>query len=358
MSERLGRLRELFDEEIPALVVTGIANVRYLLDNSTLFDPHFGGALLVDPDSAWLIVDSRYIGLAESAGLPCRVKPLVNSVWETLAELVKKTGLGGVGFESQHLTVAQWRRLKDRLPVDPVPAEGLVEGLRMIKEEPEIALLAQAARITDQVFEQIKGQIRPGLSERDLALEIDFLLRRAGADDSSFDTIVATGPNSAFPHAGAGPRLSGPGDFVKIDFGAVFQGYHADMTRTMVLGPASARHEEVYHRVLEAQELVLESLAPGVSAKEADTVARDYFTSLGLADNFSHNLGHGVGLDVHERPTLGSKSNDLLTEGMVFTVEPGLYFPGFGGVRIEDMVVVREHGIQVLTRSTKKLIEI
>jgi Xaa-Pro aminopeptidase len=358
MTGRLDRLRELFDLEIPALAVTRIANIRYLLDKPTLFDRHFGGALLVGPDSAWLIVDSRYTGPAEAAEPPCRIVPLVNSLWETLAELVKEIGLAGLGFESRHITVAQWGRLKERLPFEPAPADGLVEGLRMVKDESEIDRLAQAARLTDQVLERIRPELRPGLSERDLALEIDISLRRAGADGSSFETIVATGPNSAFPHAGAGGRRGAAGDFIKIDFGAVYQGYHADMTRTLVFGPPSPRHEEVYHRVLEAQELVLESLAPGVSGKEADAIARDRFASLGLAANFGHNLGHGVGLDVHERPTLGPRSNDLLTEGMVFTVEPGLYFPGFGGVRIEDMVVMREHGIQVLTRSTKELIEI
>ena len=357
-TDHIERLRGLFNEEVPALVVSTVVNIRYLLGRPTLFDADFSGLLLVGPEVAALIADSRYSAQAEAAGLPCRIEGMDGSSWETLGSLVKRAKLKKVGFEAQNLTVSQWQQLKNCVPAELAPAKDLVERLRLVKNASEIDSQAAAARIADEVFNDILNLLKPGVAEREIALEIDFKMRRAGAERAGFDTIVAGGPNSAFPHAGAGERKVGLGDFVKLDFGAVFNGYHSDMTRTVVLGNASSRQKEVYANVVKAQQLALDGLAPGIKGREADALARNFFASIGTAENFGHNLGHGVGLDIHEQPTLGPKSESVLEVGMVFTVEPGLYFPGFGGVRIEDMIVLREHGIQILTASAKELIEL
>jgi Xaa-Pro aminopeptidase len=357
-NNRLDRLRSLFDDEIPALLVTAPANIRYLIARPTLFDPDFGGLLFVSAEDSWLFVDSRYTAQAEAADLACRVVEWSGNIWKVVSPVLREAKVKRAGFEPAYVTVAQWQQIKKGLTVELAPVPGLVEKLRLKKEPAEIDALAQAARLADEVFLKIVEQIKPGLAERELAADIDYWLRRAGAEASSFDTIVAGGPNSAFPHAGAGERRFQAGDLVKIDFGAVLGGYHSDMTRTVVLGRASAQQTELYADVAEAQARALAGLAPGVTGQEIDALARDYFGSIGKVDNFGHNLGHGVGLDVHEQPTLGPKSSTELEAGMVFTIEPGLYFPDFGGVRIEDMVVMCEHGIQILTSSTKELLEL
>lgn len=358
MSARLEGLRRRLDSKTPAHLVTGMTNIRYLLDAPALFDPSFRGLLLVCEDDAILVVDARYVAQAEAAELPCRVHELSGSPWETVARLEKKLGLKRISFEPAHMSVAEWGRLKQQTRSELVPAEGLVEEIRMCKEQSEIDLIAAAAKIADRAFTRIIETIKPGVSEAELATELDFMMRRDGADGPSFETIVASGANSAYPHAGATDKVFARGDLIKIDFGAIYRGYHSDMTRTLVLGKATQRQRDIYTHVAKAQELALQGLAVGVTGKEIDAVARDYFSSVGYGEQFGHNLGHGIGLEVHEKPALGRQSDVVLEEAMVFTVEPGLYFPGFGGVRIEDDVVLREHGIQVLTSATKELLEL
>ncbi len=355
---RLAALRELLTEDIPSLIVTAPANIHYLLDAPALFDPGFSGPLFVTTAQAWLLVDSRYTAQARSAGLAVEVVEWRESPWKSLQKILKEKAVKRCGFESTHVTMAQYHQVKKSLEVELAAAPGLVEGLRQIKEPVEIDALAKAARLGDEVFLKVVETLKPGRTERDVAADIDYWLRRAGADASSFETIVASGSNSAYPHARAGERRLSAGDFVKLDFGGVFDGYHADMTRTVVLGQASPEQQELYNEVAEGQARALAGLAPGVTGRDADALARGYFESIGKGAYFGHNLGHGVGLEVHELPTLGTKSETVLEAGMVFTVEPGLYLPDFGGVRIEDMVVMCEHGIQVLTESTKELLEI
>ncbi len=353
---RLRALCESLTEEAPSLIVTLPANIRYLLDAPALFDSEFSGLLFVSGVEAWLLVDGRYTAQARSAGLPAEVVQWRESPWKSLQKILDTTAVKRCGFESAYMAVAQYNQLKKSLEVELTPAVGLVEGLRLTKEPAEIEALAKAAQLGDEVFLKVLESLKPGRAEREVAADIDYWLRQAGADASSFETIVAGGPNSAYPHARAGERRLRAGDFVKLDFGGVFGGYHADMTRTVVLGSATDEQREIYEHVAEAQARALAGLAPGVTGREADALSRGYFISIGKGDSFGHNLGHGVGLDVHEQPTLGPKSKTELVAGMVFTVEPGLYIPGFGGVRIEDMVVMCEHGIQVLTESTKELL--
>jgi len=353
---RLRALSEALTEDVPSLIVTLPANIRYLLDAPALFDPGFSGPLFVCGAEAWLLVDGRYTAQAEAGGLPANVVEWSESPWKSLRPILDGAAIKRCGFEAAYMTVAQYNQLKEVLDVELTPARGLVEGLRVKKEPSEIDALAKAAKLGDEVFIKVLESIKPGRIEREVAADIDCWLRRAGADGPSFETIVAGGPNSAFPHTRAGERRLRAGDFVKLDFGGVFGGYHADMTRTVVLGSATEEQRELYEHVVEAEARALAGLAPGVTGREADALSRDYFVSIGKGDSFGHNLGHGVGLDVHEQPTLGPKSKTELEAGMVFTVEPGLYIPGFGGVRIEDMVVMCEHGIQVLTKSTKELL--
>lgn len=357
-SNRLHKLDELFNDETPALLVSQIANVRYLLNRPTMFDPDFGGVMLVTPELAVIMVDSRYIAQTKEANLACEIRMISESRWATAGEAIKEAKLKRVGFEASDLSVAQWEELKTHTTAELLPIKNFIEIPRLIKEPIEIDNLIKAAAIGDDIFSEVIEIIKPGLREADIATEIDYRMKKAGAERPSFDTIVASGLNSAFPHAGAGQRRVQEGDFIKLDFGAVYQGYHSDMTRTVVVGQASSRHRQVYDHVARAQEMVLDQLKPGMTGVEADGIARDFFESIGIADRFGHNLGHGLGLQVHEGPSLGWKSKKVLEEGMVFTVEPGLYFPGFGGVRIEDAVVMRENGVEILTRSPKELIEI
>ncbi len=353
---RLIALRASLSDELPSLIVTLPINIGYLLDYPDLFAPDFSGPLLVTRSDAQLMVDSRYTAQANAAELPVRVVEWRESPWQSLQTIVAEAEVKKCGFESSVMSVAQYNQVKKVMGVELTPTEGLVEALRLKKEPAEIDALTKAARLGDQVFLKILEKLRPGLAELEVAAEIDYMLRQSGAEGSSFETIVASGPNSAFPHARAGARRLESGDFIKMDFGGVYGGYHADMTRTVVLGPLTEERRQLYEDVAKAQELVLLSLAPGVTGREMDAISREYFQSIGKADHFSHNLGHGVGLDVHEQPTLGPKSTSTLEPGMVFTVEPGLYFPKYGGVRIEDMVLMCEHGIQVLTESTKELL--
>ncbi len=356
--DRFESLYALFDKSVPALLATNIANIRYLLNRPTLFDPDFGGFMLMKKGVAILFVDSRYVAKASAANLGCDIRQLTGSPWGIAASAMIEFEIKRVGFEANNLSVAQWEALKEKTKAELVPLKSFVEEERLIKGEKEIENLSRAAAISDNVFSEVLKVIQPGLRETDVAMEIDYRMKKAGADGSSFDTIVASGPHSAFPHAGAEDRLLQLGDFIKMDFGAVYSGYHADMTRTIVMGPASKRQRQVYAGVKEAQQLVLDKLKVGMTGAEADAVAREYFLAIGMADKFSHNLGHGLGLEVHEGPSLGPKNKKPLEKNMVFTVEPGLYFEGFGGVRIEDMVVMRENGVEVLTNSSKELIEI
>jgi Xaa-Pro aminopeptidase len=212
--------------------------------------------------------------------------------------------------------------------------------------------------LADRTFEHILTIAKPGVSERDLALEIEMFVRRNGASGTSFDTIVASGERSALPHGVASDRKLQANEFMKLDFGALYEGYCSDLTRTVCIGKASDKHKEIHGIVLEAHRNVLAHLKPGMTGVEADSLARDIIAKAGYGDNFGHSLGHGIGLYIHEAPTLSQRSDTVLQPGMVVTVEPGIYLPGFGGVRIENDVVITESGIRVITHSPMELLEI
>jgi Xaa-Pro aminopeptidase len=232
-----------------------------------------------------------------------------------------------------------------------IPMPDLVSELRMVKDDEEIECIRQAAAIADQAFEQVSTMIKAGQKEKTVAIEMEYCMRRLGADGVSFETIIASGPRSAMPHARASDREMEEGDLVIVDFGAVYQKYCSDCTRTLVIGEINARQREIYEIVDEAKREALKTIQPGVSAYRVDEVARSIITKRGYGQYFGHSLGHGVGRSIHEEPTLSFRDETLLEPGMVVTVEPGIYIPNWGGVRLEELVLVTGHGGELLTRS-------
>ncbi|MGI6097032.1 MAG: M24 family metallopeptidase [Dethiobacteria bacterium] len=354
MQERVKKLRALLarSEKPQGLLVRYRPNYFYLsgFSGST-------GGLLITQTQAWLLVDFRYWEQAEMEATNCKVCRLNSSFWSTVAELARDEGLESLGFEAEHLSYDDYLNLKNALgTTEPVAVKGLVEELRQVKNEQELALMQRAAEIADEAFRSLIPLIKPGTVELDLALELEYLMRRAGAEGVPFPLIVASGPRSALPHGVATTRKLRDGDLVVFDFGALYKGYCSDMTRTVIINKAEGWQREIYFKVLRAQTKVLAELREGLHAAEADRFARDSLQSAGYGPYFGHGLGHGIGIEPHEGPVLSPRSKALLRQGMVFTVEPGVYLPGRGGVRIEDMVILREHGPEILTKLIKKLL--
>lgn len=315
------------------------------------------GYVLQAAQETVLLTDSRYAVQATAEAQGVTVVMHAARWLETLREQVKRLTIRRLGFEPGSITYKSFLELQDALPgIELVPLDSMVEQLRMVKEASELKWIAAAATIADDAFAHIAGFIRAGVSERDVALELEVFMRRQGAAGVSFTTIVASGERSALPHGVASDRLLGRGEFVTLDFGARYHEYASDITRTVVIGPPSDHHQDVYKLVLRAQERALAEIRPGMSGEVADALARDVIEDGGYGNNFGHSLGHGLGLAVHEAPRLARKSADVLQEGMVVTVEPGVYIPGFGGVRIEDDIVLTADGCTRLTHATKELL--
>jgi Xaa-Pro aminopeptidase len=346
----------LQEQSQEALVITADANRCYISGFSGS-----SGILLVSNDHALVLTDFRYrIRVAQEAPSFTlhEIKP--NQKWfELLPEIVAQLGLKQVAFESNHMTIAQHKKLTQAFqdantpPIELVPAEGLVEKLRMGKDEDEIVTLRRAIAITDAAIEAILPELTPHHTERQAAWMLEVAMRERGADSIGFPIIVASGTNAALPHARTGDAPLETGCPIIIDMGAVYQGYHADLSRTIVLGEPDARFHEIYHTVLAAQQHAIAHIRPGMTGKEADALARDRITQAGYAEAFGHGLGHGVGLEIHEAPTLRMTSEDELRVGNVFSIEPGIYLEDWGGVRIEDLVLLHEHGCEVLSQAIK-----
>ncbi|MEV0228964.1 Xaa-Pro peptidase family protein [Nonomuraea sp. NPDC050786] len=336
---RRARLAELLPARgVDALLVTSPVNVRYLTGLASS-----NAAVLVRADgTALLATDNRYIEAARALDVP---SVEAYDVAEQLAE-------PGVGIEAAWMSVATYRRLDKGL----VPLEPVVELLRAVKDDGELELLRTACQITDQAFADVSVKIAPGITERDLARLLDNRMTELGADKPAFDTIVAAGENGAIPHHAPTGRQLRAGDLVTMDFGARYQGYHADMTRTVCLGAPAAWQREIYDLVAEAQRAGRHALAPGAGAKEVDAAARTVIEDAGHGEHFRHGLGHGVGLEIHEEPFLGPSRTGRLEDRVPITVEPGVYLPGRGGVRIEDTLVTREGGPELFTKTTKELL--
>jgi Xaa-Pro aminopeptidase len=371
LSRRQAAIRQaLTAASLDALVVTALPNIAYLTN--------FAGSsaiVVLTRESVEFITDSRYVtavtGMQETAQA-CPGLHLVTvdgSYDSTLLGVVVRLGARRVGFESAHLTVGRFRWLESKLAqVSPAPelvgVDGLVEMARTVKDAHEIQIFRAAGALLSDVTRDVLGFVAAGLSERELALHIDTAIRRAGFEKPAFETIVASGPNAALPHARPTERTLSEGDLVVLDFGGVYDSYCVDLTRTVVVGPPSPRAREVHAAVREAHDRAIAAVAPGQSRFAIDAAARDWLTGAGMGAAFGHGTGNGLGIEVHEEPRIAKRgpnvdaSREAVAPGMVFTIEPGAYFPGWGGVRIEDDVLVTEAGVELLTQVTTELVTV
>ncbi len=300
----------------------------------------------------FLITDFRYQEQATEQAKGYDLVLWKETLFQTLGELFQQYGLKKVGIDQAEITLATYEKLKKNLvDVALFPLSDPCVALRKIKSIEELKLLKKAIEISDKAFLHILEFIHPGLTEKEIALELEFFMRRLGGTKMAFETIVASKNRAALPHGVASSRVVQTGDLVLMDFGTVYQGYHSDLTRTIVLGEPDALQEERYKLVLKAQEAVLQEIQPGMRACEADALARNIIAEAGYGKNFGHSLGHGVGLEIHESPSLSPRDATILEPGMVLTVEPGIYISGWGGIRIEDMVVITPGGCERLTKS-------
>ena len=351
--ERVERLRGLLDENgLEALLIASPYNRRYISG----FTGSAGYALITSADS-YFLTDFRYRVQAAEQLTGFQVIEHGTSPLDEIRVLLEKEGIRKLGFEQEHVSYSEYVQWGGTLGgIELVPAAGLVEKLRMIKDDAELQVMQEAADLADRTFTHITGVLATGMKETDIALEMEVFMRSHGATSSSFDTIVASGERSALPHGVASSRIIGVDEFVKLDFGAYYNGYCSDLTRTVVIGKPSDKHKEIYNIVLEAQLYALDRIRPGMTGMEADALCRGIIAKYGYGDNFGHGTGHGLGMEIHEAPRLSRLGDTILTPGMTVTVEPGIYVPGFGGVRIEDDIVITESGIKILTSSPKDLI--
>jgi len=317
------------------------------------------GKLLVTREGAFLCVDFRYVEQAREQAPGWEIVEYQRPYTATLSRLITGLGLQKVGFEKEYLSYQGYQSLLDNIPgIKWLPVAGLVESLRLQKDEAEIESIKRASRLDDLAFGHIVEYLGPGLREREVALELEVFARRQGGEGASFDIIVASGPRAALPHGVASDKLLQAGELVIMDFGTIVDSYHSDFTRTVIIGEPSAKQRKVYEVVREAQETALAAVAPGRSAGEIDALARKVIADRGYGPYFGHGVGHGVGLNIHEGPQLSPGAETVLLPGMVITIEPGIYIPGWGGVRIEDLLLVTETGCEVFTQSSRELIKI
>ena len=349
---KLTKLRESFQASgIDALLITSGKNRQYI----TGFTGSAGVAVVTE-DKAVFITDFRY---TEQAAKQCEGFEIVQhkgGLVEEIANVVKDLGVSKLGFEQDHVTFSTYLNYKTTIKTDLVPVSGVIEKLRLIKSEQEIKILKEATQIADAAFEHILTYIKPGLTELDVSNELEFFMRKQGAVSSSFDIIVASGYRSALPHGVASDKVIEKGEFVTLDFGAYYKGYNSDITRTLAVGEPSDELRTIYDIVLEAQLRGMRGIKAGITGRQADALTRDYITEKGYGEYFGHSTGHGLGMEVHEGPSLSVKSDTVLEPGMIVTVEPGIYVAGLGGVRIEDDTIVTETGNETLSFSTKELI--
>ena len=355
MNARIDKLRLFMTEHaLDGMLVMKPENRRY-------FSGFTGsaGALLVSAQEARLITDFRYVVQAEQEASGCEIIRHTGTLLDEVHQSANSLKLKTVGFEADYVTYDLYQTIQSKLPTLQLAGHKL-DGLRMVKDNSELTALTQAVKIADQAFTSILPYIKPGRTENEIAMELEYTMKRLGATKAAFDIIVASGIRSALPHGRPTDKIIQSGDFVTMDFGAVYNGYHSDITRTVVIGKASEKQRTIYDLVLRAQLAGITAVKPAKSGSEVDKVARQIIAEAGYGNYFGHGLGHGIGLVIHEDPRLSPTApSDLkLQPGMTITVEPGVYLPDWGGVRIEDSVVVTAAGCDVLTSSSKQLIEI
>ena len=342
------------EQAVDAMLVTRLTNVRYLTG--------FTGSnaqTIVTPSAGLFFTDGRYTEQSRHEVSDMERVTYLDGFDRPLAEACVALGIGRLGFEPHEVTVSELRKLQDKVPdVEFVEMGEAVERLRWVKDAEEIALLDEAQSCTDAAFEEILETLAVGMTERQVALELEHALRRAGADGLSFESIVAFGEQSAEPHHHPTHRVLEEGDVIKMDFAGLCGGYHADMTRTIAFGSPPAELRKIHDVVRQAQQAAIDATRAGTTGGQIDAVARGVIDDAGYGSFFTHGLGHGVGLEIHEGPNFRRDGEDVLPVGAVMTVEPGIYVPGLGGVRIEDMVEVGDDGCRVIGTSIRELIEL
>lgn len=334
-----------------ALLVLGRVNIRYL-SGFTGSD----GALLLSGAENTLLCDSRYTLQAANEAAHLAVAEYKLKL-EGIAAAITASGCKRVAFDAEQVSVAFFNQLGKALQdVEFIPLSDQLDQLRSVKSPEEIDAIAFSAELASSAFEELLPFIVPGVTEKGLALKLEMLMKEKGADEKAFDFIVASGPRGALPHGRATDRLLSAGEMVTIDFGVCCNGYHSDETVTLAVGKADSRLLEVYEVVKKAHDLAVSAVRPGIDCRSLDAIARGYIENSGFGALFGHGLGHGVGLEVHEKPVISSRSSQIVAEGMIFTIEPGIYIPGLGGVRIEDLVEVTRDGCRLLSKVSKRLI--
>ncbi|MCX7771882.1 MAG: aminopeptidase P family protein [Clostridia bacterium] len=355
MNNRLEKVRNIIkNKNVDAVLVTGRPNTLYLsgFTGTTSF-------LLISSERAFLVTDFRYtIQAKQQVFEGIEVIEHEDTFHATLNELMTDHKLQRIGFEGNTLTFSEYEKFKEKLSFANffLNIGSAIDSIRMIKDQDEIERISEAVLLGDKVFDHILGFIKPGLTEMQVAAEMEYAMKKFGAKGPSFETIVAAGERSAMCHGTASDNVIKKGDAIVLDFGVIYRNYCSDMTRTIFIGEPSSELKKIYEIVLKAQMTALESLYSGMKAFDADKIARDIITEAGYGKAFGHSLGHGVGIEIHEDPRLSTKSEDTLVNGMVFTVEPGIYVEGLGGVRIEDMVVLVDGKPRNFTTSTKNMV--
>lgn len=342
----------LKEKNLDAILITNPFNRRYI----TGFTGTAGAAIVTKNNERIFITDFRYIEQATEQAEAFTIIKHKQAIEIEIQNQIEKLNIKSLGFEKNDVSYATFETYKMAFKADLVPVSGMIEQLRLIKSNDELAILKSAAEIADATYTHIQSYIKPGVREIDVANELEFFMRKQGATSSSFDIIVASGYRSALPHGVASNKEIQTGELVTLDFGALYKGYCSDTTRTLALGEISEALTEIYETVLEAQKRGVAGIKPGMTGQQADALTRDYISDQGFGEYFGHSTGHGLGMEVHEGPAVSPKSDKVLRPGMVVTVEPGIYIPNIGGCRIEDDIVITETGNERLTVSTKELI--
>lgn len=343
--------KQMQEQSIDGLLIASPINRRYV----TNFTGSAGVALITEQE-AMLITDFRYTEQAKEQAQEFTVVEHTIGLDSEIAKQIKNLHIEQLGFEAEHTTYVTFKQYESKFFTNLVPTQGLIEQLRVIKTAEEIDTMKKAANIADAAFTHILNVIKPGIKEIDVANELEFFMRKQGATSSSFDIIVASGYRSALPHGMASEKEIMSGELVTMDFGALYNGYCSDITRTVAVGEINDELYRIYSTVLEAQNRGVARITSGMKGKEADQLTREIITEHGYGPNFGHSTGHGLGLEVHENPRLSPNSNEVLEENMVVTVEPGIYVPNVGGCRIEDDIIIKKSGNEVMTHSPKELI--
>lgn len=341
----------LTENGVDALLVTNMYNVRYLSNFTGTT-----GLVFITQEKAYFVTDFRYTDQAAEQAEGFEIVKNTGSIYEEVAKIAKNDHIDKIGFEAENISFSTFETINEMIASELIPVKGIVEKLREVKSESEILTIKKAIEITEKAYDYILGWIKPGISEIEMANELDFYMRKEGASGVSFDTIVASGVRSAMPHGVASSKIIETGDMVTLDFGCYFEGYISDMTRTFAVGDPGQKLKEIYEIVYQANLRVCEVARAGMTGAELDAVARDYITEHGYGPEFGHTTGHGIGLEVHEGPAISFRNEKKLVVNNVITNEPGIYISGLGGVRIEDDLVIKENGNENLMSISKELI--